>query len=166
MRSVVVLTAMTLCAHDAGAQSLTAEQSYAVPDWARAVIERPPFAKSYELDGHINPFCQRADFDGDGRLDFAAIIRERSSGKIGIAVIHRANLALYIIGAGKAGAHGDDYAWVDAWTVFDKDVVPQGADEQPPPRLKGDALLVFKTQSASAILWWTGSMYRWYQQGD
>ncbi len=166
MRSVIVPLAMTLCVPSAGAQSLTAKELYAVPDWARTVIERPAFAKRYELDGRMNPFCQRADFDGDGRLDFAAIIRERSSGKIGIAFIHRATLAMYIVGAGKAGAHGDDYAWVDAWTVFDKGVVPQGAGEGRPPKLEGDALLVFKTESASAILWWTGSMYRWYQQGD
>ncbi|HSQ30932.1 MAG TPA: hypothetical protein VLN49_13830 [Gemmatimonadaceae bacterium] len=166
MRSIVVLIGMTLSVRSAGAQSLTAAQRYAVPEWARPVIERPAFANVYELDGHLNPFCQRADFDGDGKLDFAVIIRERSSGKIGIAFIHHATLALYIVGAGKPGVHGDDYAWVDAWTVFDKDVVPQGAGEQPPPSLKGDALLVFKTQSASAILWWTGTTYRWYQQGD
>jgi hypothetical protein len=27
-------------------------------------------------------------------------------------------------------------------------------------------LLIFKTETASAILWWTGTGYRWYQQGD
>lgn len=166
MRSVVVLTAMTLIVRSAAAQSLTVEQLNAVPDWAKRVIERPAFANRYELDGHLNPFCQRGDFDGDGKLDFAAFIRERSSGKIGIALIHHSTGALYIVGAGKPGIHGDDYAWVDAWRVFDKDVVPQGADEGPPPKLKGDALLIFKTEAASAILWWTGSGYRWYQQGD
>ena len=166
MRSVVVLTAVTLIVRTAAAQSLTVEQLNAVPDWAKRVIERPAFANRYELDGHLNPFCQRADFDGDGKLDFAVIVRERSSGKIGIAFIHHSTGAFYIIGAGKPGIHGDDYAWVDAWSVFDKDVVPQGADEGPPPKLKGDALLIFKTEAASAILWWTGSGYRWYQQGD
>ena len=166
MRSVVVLTAMTLLARGVVAQSLTVQELNAVPDWAKRVIERPAFTTGYELAGHLNPFCQRGDFDGDGKLDFAAFIRERSSEKIGIALVHRSTGALYIVGAGKPGIHGDDYAWVDAWRVFDKDVVPQGADEGPPPKLKGDALLIFKTEAASAILWWTGSGYRWYQQGD
>lgn len=166
MRSVVVLTAMTLLARGVVAQSLTVQELNAVPDWAKRVIERPAFTTGYELAGHLNPFCQRGDFDGDGKLDFAVFIRERSSGKIGIALIHHATGALYIVGAGKPGFHGDDYAWVDAWSVFDKDVVPQGADEGPPPKLKGDALLIFKTEAASAILWWTGRGYRWYQQGD
>lgn len=166
MKSLVVLIAVTLIARGAAAQSLTVQQLNAVPDWARRVIERPAFVSVYDLDAHVNPFCQRADFDGDGKLDFAAIIRERSSGKIGIAIIHRSTGALFIVGAGKSGIHGDDYAWIDAWSVFDKDVVAQGAGGGPPPKLEGDALLIFKTDAASAILWWTGSGYRWYQQGD
>src|SRR5512138_216547 len=107
MRSIVVLTAMTLIARGTAAQSLTLPQLNAVPDWAKRVVERPAFASVYDLDGHLNPFCQRADFDGDGKLDFAVIIRERSSGKIGIAVIHHSTGAFYIIGAGRPGNHGD-----------------------------------------------------------
>lgn len=166
MRAIVVLTAMTLIARSAAAQTPTVQQLNAVPDWAKRVIERPAFASVYDLDAHLNPFCQRGDFDGDGKLDFAVIIRERSSGKIGIAFIHHSTGAFYIIGAGRPGNHGDDYAWMDAWGVFDKDVVPQGAGEGPPPKLEGDALLIFKTEAASALLWWTGRGYRWYQQGD
>jgi len=166
LRSIVGLIVMSLIVSSAEAQGLTTEQLDTVPDWARAVIERPDFAKTYDLDGHINPFCQRADFDGDGKLDFATFIRERSSGKIGIAFIHHSSGAVYIVGAGKPGIHGDDYAWVDAWRVFEKGIVAQGAGEGPPPKLKGDALLIFKTEAASAILWWTGTTYRWYQQGD
>lgn len=166
MRFVVVLIVLSSVVCIAGAQNLTVEQRYTVPEWARKVMERPDFAKHYELDRHLNPFCQRADFDGDGKLDFATFIRERSTGKIGIAFIHHSTGALYTVGAGKPGIHGDDYSWVDAWRIFEKGVIPQGVGEGPPPRLKGDALLIFKTEAASAILWWTGSMYRWYQQGD
>src|SRR5262245_21750376 len=140
-------------------QGLTAEQQYSVPEWANGVMEQSEFAKLYILDAHINPFCQRGDFDGDGLLDFAAFVRERSSGKIGIVFVHRSTKKFYVVGAGRPGAHGDDYAWVDAWRVFEKGVVPQGAGEGPPPKLNGDAMLVFKTESASAILWWTGTTY-------
>jgi len=147
-------------------QSLTFQQRYSVPDWANRVLEQPDFQKRYEMDAHLNPFCLRADFDGDGKADFAVFVRERSSGKIGIAFVHRSNEMLYIVGAGKPGAHGDDYSWVDAWIVYDKGVVSLGAGEGPPPTLKGDGLHIFKTESASAILWWNGREYRWYQQGD
>jgi hypothetical protein len=44
--------------------------------------------------------------------------------------------------------------------------VGRGADQKKPPVLRGDALYVEKTESASAIIYWDGSTYRWYQQGD
>jgi hypothetical protein len=44
--------------------------------------------------------------------------------------------------------------------------VQRGADETAPPTLKGDALMVIKTESASALIYWNGRGYSWYQQGD
>ncbi len=166
MRSMVILIGMLSTACIAGSQTLTIEQSYSIPEWAEPIFERSVFVKRYELDSHINPFCLHADFDGDGKLDFATFVRERSSGKIGIAFIHNSTKAIYIVGAGNSGIHGDDYSWVDAWKVFEKGVVGQGVGEGKPPKLKGDGLLVFKTEAASAILWWNGYTYRWDQQGD
>jgi len=32
--------------------------------------------------------------------------------------------------------------------------------------LKGSALYVEKSEAASAIIYWTGKEYKWYQQGD
>jgi hypothetical protein len=58
----------------ADAQNLTIEQLYTIPEWAMPAFERSDFAKRYELDGHINPFCLYADFDGDGKLDFTTLI--------------------------------------------------------------------------------------------
>ena len=121
--NAILLTLITLFVPGAWLQSLTAEQRYSVPEWANRVMERGDFQKLYEMDAHLNPFCQRADFDGDGKLDFAVFVRERSSGKIGIAFIHRSDGKMYIVGAGKPGVHGDDYSWIDAWIVFDKGVV-------------------------------------------
>jgi len=162
---VFALLLISLIAPSARLQTPTAEQLYSVPAWARPVLDRQDFKKAYELDAHLNPFCHRADFDGDGKPDLAVLIRERSSGKIGIAFVHRGTLTSYIVGAGKPGVRGgDDYTWMDAWIVFDKGPVPRGAGD--PPILKGDALIVFKTEAASAILWWSGTGYRWYQQGD
>jgi hypothetical protein len=164
--NILLVTILLLSFPTTSAQSLTVEQRYSVPEWANRVMERYDFEKSYEMDAHLNPFCLRADFDGDGQADFAVFVRERSSGKIGIAFIHQRTETLYIVGAGKPGVHGDDYSWIDAWIVYERGIVLQGAGEGPPPTLKGDGLLIFKTESASAILWWNRREYRWYQQGD
>jgi len=46
------------------------------------------YAKRYQLSAHLNPFYLHGDFDGDGRSDSALRIKERSSGKNGIAIYH------------------------------------------------------------------------------
>lgn len=68
----------------------------------------------------LNPFYQRADFDGDGRTDYAVLVKETISGKRGIAIVHRGSQWVHVLGAGKAiGNGGDDFDWMDAWRVFD-----------------------------------------------
>jgi hypothetical protein len=164
---ILAVIAIVLILPAAGAQELRPGQEYSVPDWARIIIADPDVAKRFVLDSRLNPFCLRGDFDGDGKADFAVLVKERSSGKAGVAVIHRATGRVFIMGAGtEFGNGGDNYSWMDAWIVFDKGRVPQGATREPPPILRGDALLIFKTEAASAILWWNGTRYRWYQQGD
>src|SRR5262245_30144850 len=165
MKTVLLLLISLIGAR--GFQSLTFQQEYSVPEWVQEITKQPAFEKSYVLDAHLNPFCHRGDFEGDGKPDFAVFVREKSSHKIGIAFFHRGTGKYYVLGAGHNIAnHGDDLSWVDAWVVFERGAVSQGADGTPPPKLRGDALLIFKTESASAILWWTGTEYRWYQQGD
>jgi hypothetical protein len=44
--------------------------------------------------------------------------------------------------------------------------VQRGADGKPPPKLRGDALMVMKTEAASGLVYWDGKRYGWYQQGD
>lgn len=44
--------------------------------------------------------------------------------------------------------------------------VGRGADGKAPPKLRGDGLMVIKTESASALIYWNGKRYAWYQQGD
>jgi len=151
----------------AGAQELSPEQQYSIPEWVQKAIAQSDVAKGIVFDSRLNPFCLRGDFDGDGNIDFAVLVRQPASGKAGIVIIHRATGRVFVLGAGtRFGYGGDDFTWMDAWRVFDKGKVPQGATEERPPILRGDGLLIFKTEAASAIVWWTGVGYRWYQQGD
>jgi hypothetical protein len=119
-----------------------------------------------QLTSRINPFYIQGDFDGDGSRDTAILTRDRSSGKQGIAII-RSGGAVNVIGAGQAiGNGGDDFEWMDAWYVYRKGEVGQGAFEGKPPELKGDAIMAVKTESASGLIYWNGSKFDWYQQGD
>jgi hypothetical protein len=123
-----------------------------------------PVSAKYKISGRINPFYLRGDFDGDGRPDYVVLITN-PSGERGIAICRAASHAADIIGAGVVLNKLADFNF-DAWMVFPKGPVEKGAGEGPPPRLLGDAISIIWSESASALLYWDGRKFRWYQQGD
>ena len=138
-----------------------------LPPEMRIAFAKSPLAKRYQLSAQINPFYLHGDFDGDGQQDTAILIKERSTEKNGIAIYHGKANRLVIVGAGRDWGNGsDDFPGLNAWYVFRRGPVGQGADGKKPPKLRGDALIVIKTESASALIYWDGKRYAWYQQGD
>jgi hypothetical protein len=86
---------------------------------------------------------------------------------LGIAIIHGEMDKVTILGAGVGlGNGGDDFEWMDSWQVYPKDRVIPRAGETIVPRLHGEALLVAKSEAASALIYWNGKRYVWFQQGD
>jgi len=149
------------------ANDLSSAQLSSLPSWAIESFDRAGLNAKYAFSTRVNPFYQRADFDGDGKMDLAILVSERATGKVGIAFIMRSRPTWWVVGAGNpVGDHGDDFTWVDAWSVYERGPVEQGAGDGRPPKLKGEALLVEKTEAASALLWWDGKGISWYQQGD
>lgn len=122
--------------------------------------------RDYAYDARINPFYLHADFNGDGKPDMAVLVRNRTSGAKGIAFSLSGRDA-FVIGAGVPWEPGfENFDWMDAWQVQRKGNVAKGATGEGPPKLKGDAILAIKTESASGLIWWDGKRFRWYQQGD
>jgi len=133
------------------------------PAVVEALAEFPEVSR-YALSSRLNPYYLQG-FDGDDTGDTAVLVAEKASGKEGIAVVLASGIR--IIGAGQStGSGGDDFEWIDAWYVYDRGKVEQGAFEEAPPALKGDALMVIKTESASGLIYWDGDAFAWYQQGD
>jgi hypothetical protein len=158
-----VAVALMLMAGASGlAQPLPLESQ--LPAWATKPWAAASAASRVELFAAVNPFYQRGDFDGDGRADLAILVRDRASGKIGILVLHRSGRPA-LLGAGRNfGNGGDDFAWIDQWSVDDggKDV----RRNDPSPRRAPDALWVAKEGSASALIRYRNGKYVWQQQGD
>jgi len=116
---------------------------------------------------HVNPFYLHGDFDGDCQLDVAVLVRNRSTGETGLAMLLRAAPGVAVLGAGTpAGNGGTSFDWLDAWHVRPRGPVERGGDEAPPPTLRGDALLVENVGAASALVYFADGAFRWYQQGD
>jgi hypothetical protein len=135
-----------------------------IPELIDKAIANESFAKKYELSYRIRPSYLREDFDGDGKIDVAVLVKERSMGKIGIAIINDATDKVTILGAGTAiGNGGDDFEWMDSWEIYSKDRIASGTSV---PKRRGDALLVSKSEAASALIYWNGKRYVWRQQGD
>lgn len=148
-------------------QALSFAQQQSIPPEARKVLDAEPMRSRYAAVATVNPFYVQGDFDGDRRLDTAVLVKERKDGKIGIAIVLASAAKAHILGAGQpAGNGGDDFSWVDAWYAYPRGEVARGAGAAAPPTLRGDALWVEKTESASAIIFWDGTSFRWYQQGD
>jgi hypothetical protein len=141
--------------------------SASLPPDALAALRDHPASARCALRADINPYFVQGDFNGDDQLDTAVLIRETATGKDGIAVVHGSG-DVHLLGAGRdIGNGGDDFDWLDAWYVFAEGTVQEGlGEEDSPPELLGDALMVIKTESASALIYWTGKDYAWYQQGD
>jgi len=136
------------------------------PEAINRAITNGFLAKEYELSFHMNPFYLRGDFNRDGKADIAVVVKQRSTGKLGIAIINGATDKVTVVGAGNAiGNGGDDFEWMDSWQVYSKGRAIQEA-EGSVPHLRGDALLVGKSEAASALIYWNGKRYAWFQQGD
>jgi len=145
----------------------TWQEQQNLPEWTAPVLAEKAFASTYALSTRLNPFFLHGDFNGDGRLDVAVLIVHKTTGQQGIAMFHAGAQTAIALGAGRAvGNGGVDFSWLDAWSVSVKPAEQQGATGKKRPSLRGDALLVQKLEAASALIYWDGTTYRWYQQGD
>jgi hypothetical protein len=106
------------------------------------------------LSQRLNPFLLRGDFDGDGQFDLAVLVEHRSTKKW-VWWCHRGARPSFVMGAGvDFGNGGDNFDWMDIWTVQDR------------TRTLPDALLLTKESSASGVVQFVGGRYRWKQAGD
>ena len=138
-----------------------------VPDTVKKALTNGSTGKKYELWSHLNPSYLEGDFNGDGKMDTAVLVKERSTGKLGIAIVNVTTGKVTILGAGIGiGNGGDNFEWMDSWHVSSKTRAGHASGETNGHHLRGDALLVEKTEAASALIYWNGKRYVWSQQGD
>jgi hypothetical protein len=122
-----------------------------------------------KLDGQsdfafaLNPFYLRGDFNGDGKPDVAILVKNKTSGKLGIAICHNGKNEIFLIGAGTPiGNAGDDFSWMDALPVYPRSCAEKGRAANG----FGEAVQVEKSESGGRLICWDGKKYIWQQHGE
>ncbi len=163
IRAAIVLAVLAHLQSGAAAQvrdPLSAYRGSNLPRWALEVLGAQ-FQAQYEWYDRVNPFYQRGDFDGDGQLDLAVLVRHKVTGKVGIAFVHRGTRAVHVVGAGTVLGNGDDnFTWLGVWHVEDASALREV------PGFRGEVLYVEKPESAGGLIYWDGTHYQWVQRGD
>ena len=160
-RLFMVVT-IALLASAVAAREPTWAELQNLPPWAGAIFEEQRSTSTYALSTRINPYFLQGDFNGDGRLDVAVLVEHKRTMQQGIAILHAGSMTAIVVGAGREiGNGGDDFSWLDAWSIEARDTRGKTV-----PALRGDALLVQKLESASGLIYWDGRAYQWRQQGD
>jgi len=165
LRTWACVVVGTLGMH-AGAQAQRSAPEDQLPPWARQQWQAVAKADGLRISTRINPFAWRGDFDGDGRADIALFVVQGATGKEGVAILLRHGDKSSVLGAGRAfGNGGDDFAWMDTWTVVERNARAHDGSA-PSGRARGDGLLVAREGSASAVITIENGVPKWRQQGD
>ena len=143
-------------------------------DWnlPKIVLERfesDKFLKSYDLCDKINPFYLRGDFDGDGIPDYAVLVTSRATKQVGIAIVRSGAKKIEVLGAGGVNLQDGslkDFGWMDAWVVERKHKLEPNDWDKSIGQMVGEGIDVEKSESASALVYWDGKQYRWFQTSD
>src|SRR5579871_3265334 len=139
---IAVTVVLVLCCFRSWAQEVEVEN---IPNEILEAVELGQFAQSYTLDGSINPFYLRGDFDGDGKSDYAVRIKSKAIHASGIAIWLSSLRRFVILGAGTAfkvsGSVVSNLDFINTWQVYGKRPIERGVESGPPPHLLGEAIL-------------------------
>jgi hypothetical protein len=118
----------------------------------------------------------KGDFNGDNKVDFAFIVKNKNNQKTGILIIHNSTKQEnFIFGAGKETKQITDLDWIQEFetlpkreiispTLVDKetgDII--GQDETQNFELIGNGIYMSVEEShGGAIIFWNGKEYKWY----
>jgi hypothetical protein len=108
---------LTLCLITAvplGAQDLTRINFSVIPSWADSGLRMA----GYNLASTLSPAVGWGDFDGDGFLDVALEVVPAGNRQRGLAIVHRLDRSVHIVGAGQPFGNGKNELPASAgWAV-------------------------------------------------
>jgi hypothetical protein len=73
-----------------------------MPNEVKRALTNGSAGKEYDLSFRMKPSYLEGDFNGDGKMDVAVLVKERSTGKLGIAIVDGTTEKVTLLGAGNS----------------------------------------------------------------
>src|SRR5207249_10174832 len=109
-----------------GSAQLSPNTFGGIPLWADSALRAGGLDQLFKLSSTLNPVYAFGDFDRDGLIDVAVEIKDTGGLRCGVAIVHRIDLSVHIIGAGQPIGNGkDELRCLGSWSV-----VPAGPEHR------------------------------------
>jgi hypothetical protein len=130
-----------------------------LPRWADNALIAAGLGRQFTLASQLNPTYDFGDFDGDGFFDVAVGIKDAGGLRYGIAIVHRIDRSVHVVGAGQPVGNGrDQLSRTASWGVSS----PRHGRHLAFGR---DVLYVSQPGAHDGWLAWDGRAYVWIE-GD
>jgi hypothetical protein len=130
-----------------------------LPSWADSALVVSGLGQQFILSSQLNTIYEFGDFDGDGLLDLAVQIKDTGGLRYGIAIVHRIDRSVHVVGAGQPIGNGKDQLnWRASWGVAS------------PRHVRGyggfgrDLLYISQPGAPSGWVVWDGRAYVWVDE--
>src|SRR3989441_9122350 len=93
-----------------------------LPFWADSALVVSGLGQRFMLSSELNTIYEFGDFDRDGLLDVAVEIEDTGGLRYGIAIVHRIDRSVHVVGAGQPIGNGKDQLnWRASWALTHPD---------------------------------------------
>jgi len=159
MNPKALLAITLLVGADPVAAQLSPRTFGGLPLWADSALIAAGLGQRFVLSSELNPIYAFGDFDRDGLLDMAVQIKDIGGLRQGIAIVHRVDHSVHVVGAGRPIGNGKDQLnWRAGWGVAS----PQ--DARGGDRFGPDFLYITPPDAPSGWVVWDGRDYVWIEE--
>jgi hypothetical protein len=141
-----------------------------IPKWVRTEFANRQLDERYNIIFECFPYSLQGDFNRDGKRDVAIQIKDKSTGKSGIAIFHgkkaqALSTPITILGAGNVlGKAGTNFDWVNVWNKIKHRDAAQEFGQYTPSSLEGDIITIGKRDSINGAIYWNGREFGYFEE--
>jgi hypothetical protein len=158
MRPNALLTIALLVGVAPASAQLSRRTFGGLPRWADSALVAAGLGQRFVLSSELSTIYEFGDFDRDGLLDLAVQIKDPGGLRHGIAIVHRIDRSVHVVGAGQPIGNGKDQLnWRASWGVTSP------LDARGHARFGRDLLYISQPDAPGGWVVWDGRDYGWIE---